>query len=366
MTKTVFLRLAASLALLSLAVAVGVGLSSPEGAAAARTLTIRMGDGEPGFAVNEFLPGDIRVNRGDTIHWTNPWFEPHTVTFGQPTGDPTVPTHPAGGIVDYNGTGFVSSGIRFGPTDEVIDIRFTTTGSFPYFCALHPNMTGVVVVVDSTDVVSQAQADAQGNAEYNSAILALKIEAANLAAVPTPTKALPGGATQYGVRVGGESFGGDAMQFFAPSLTIKAGDAVEFVNPNGAPHNVAFGPPQGDPFEFAGSDVSGGWNGTGGIQSPLLGAAFGPNTKWTVKFTKAGTYTYLCMLHADQGMTGTITVQEAPAPAQPSPTPKPPQTGTGAGSGSGTPLGAIALGTLVAIAGLGAVALRAAHSTARA
>ena len=54
------------------------------------------------------------------------------------------------------------------------DVRFTALGEFPYFCAIHPNQTGVIVVVGSGDVTSQATADARAGAEYNSAIIALK------------------------------------------------------------------------------------------------------------------------------------------------------------------------------------------------
>lgn len=351
--------------LVALVLTAGTILPSAEPTDAAQTLTVKAGSGEPGFAVNEYLPGLVRINPGDTVHWETDWFEPHTVTFGQPAGDPTIPTHPAGGIIDYDGSEFISSGVVFGPTDDLIDIRFTTPGEYPYSCVLHPTQNGVIVVVESNSVTSQTTADARAAAEYDSAIITLKAVAASLEGVPTPTEAL-GENTQHSVRAGGESFSGDVMQFFQSSITVDAGDTVRWQNPNGAPHNVVFGPPQqADPFEFAGSDMADGWDGSGGIQSPMLGQFFGGITEWPVKFTTPGTYAYICILHADQGMIGEIQVVLAPTPEptatapntptpSPSVVPKPPQTGTGAepATGQGDTLFILLTGMLAVMTGL--------------
>jgi plastocyanin len=42
----------------------------------------------------------------------------------------------------------------------------------------------------------------------------------------------------------------------------------------------------------------------------ILPAGFGPPpSTFTVKFTKAGTYPYVCLLHAGMGMVGQVVVQ---------------------------------------------------------
>ena len=117
----------------------------PKSARAAQTLIIKAGGGEPGISVDLFLSSQVRVNTGDTLRWSWGWIEPHTVTFGRPTGDPTLPTHPAGQVIDFDGTQFISSGLTGGPTAR-IDIRFTTKGVYSYFCVIHPNMTGTLTV----------------------------------------------------------------------------------------------------------------------------------------------------------------------------------------------------------------------------
>ena len=73
------------------------------------------------------------------------------------------------------------------------------------------------------------------------------------------------------------------------------------------------------------------------------------------KITKAGTYTYVCLLHADQGMAGTIVVSDKAAAAPSSPGPiKAPNTGTGGATRTGGSLLPALL--MLAIAGVGLAA----------
>lgn len=81
-----------------------------------------------------FGPETLDVNVGATITWTNQDQFAHTVTSGEP-GSPTE---------DFDGDlGEVASNDNAGTT-------FTTTlaeaGTYSYFCRLHPNMRGTVVV----------------------------------------------------------------------------------------------------------------------------------------------------------------------------------------------------------------------------
>jgi len=70
-----------------------------------------------------FGPGTLTVSAGTTVTWTNHDDIPHNV-------------------VSSDG-GFKS---RVLDTDEKFSYTFTKAGSFPYFCSLHPKMTGKVVV----------------------------------------------------------------------------------------------------------------------------------------------------------------------------------------------------------------------------
>jgi plastocyanin len=77
------------------------------------------------IAINnmKYQPDVITVHPGDTVEWKNSDIVPHTVTavdksFGSPT------------IVRGRTWKFVVK----------------ATGTFPYFCALHPNMRGKLIV----------------------------------------------------------------------------------------------------------------------------------------------------------------------------------------------------------------------------
>jgi plastocyanin len=74
----------------------------------------------------------------------------------------------------------------------------------------------------------------------------------------------------------------DELKFDPASAAVKVGDIVEWTNTGTTPHNVTF-------------DAGG--------ASPTMNGG----DKFLVKFTKPGTYKYVCTFHAP-GMAGTITV----------------------------------------------------------
>jgi plastocyanin len=72
-----------------------------------------------------FSPGTLTVPLGTTVTWTNRDFDVHTVT-----ADDTPPT-------------FKSAGLD---TDDSFLFTFSKAGTYSYHCALHPHMTGKIVV----------------------------------------------------------------------------------------------------------------------------------------------------------------------------------------------------------------------------
>lgn len=92
--------------------------------------------GTAAVAISEFVyePATIEVTAGATVTWTNEDMFAHTVTSGEP-GDLTG---------DFDGQlGEVDSVDAAGTTFEH---TFTQAGTFAYFCTLHPQMVGTVVV----------------------------------------------------------------------------------------------------------------------------------------------------------------------------------------------------------------------------
>jgi plastocyanin len=70
-----------------------------------------------------FGPGTLTVPVGTTVTWTNRDDIPHTVVSTE---------------------GVFRSKVL--DTDEKFSFTFSKTGSYPYFCSIHPKMTGRVVV----------------------------------------------------------------------------------------------------------------------------------------------------------------------------------------------------------------------------
>ena len=70
-----------------------------------------------------FAPETIKVSLGTTVTWTNRDDIPHTVV---------------------STDGVFKSKVR--DTDEKFSFTFTKAGTYPYFCSVHPKMTGKVVV----------------------------------------------------------------------------------------------------------------------------------------------------------------------------------------------------------------------------
>jgi len=98
-----------------------------------KTVTVSMptGTSVPGCEETDscFIPSSLTINVGDTISWSNDDTAAHTVTSGQPTTGP-----------DGN---FDSSLLMVG---KAFDVTFDNSGSYDYFCMVHPWMVGEVQV----------------------------------------------------------------------------------------------------------------------------------------------------------------------------------------------------------------------------
>lgn len=106
-------------------------------------------------------------------------------------------------------------------------------------------------------------------------------------------------------------FEGGKYLFVPDQITVKAGDAIKYINVSGGPHNVQFKeadvPDDMEPI-FAQNMPSGSMAKMGPMSGPLL---MQPNETYTVSFAgiKAGTYPFTCTPHEAMGMNGSVTVQ---------------------------------------------------------
>ncbi len=267
-----------------------------------------------------FYPSSaVTIDAGDTVSWTFPSNEPHTVTLlgaGQtkppPPTDPSI-AKPAGGST-YNGKTYTSSGFLFG--GKTYALTFTKPGTYTVHCLIHqPEMRSTIVVqAAGTAYPEQQAAYDQAGASASASDLAAALASAG-------TFAYPSGSRRFAV---GISPGGPMAAPVAPtvlrflstndlsatSATVPVGSTVTWTNlSNNEAHTVTFAP-VGHPFPTLNpfSLPSGGntYDGTTLVNSgPLF-----PGQSFSITFPKAGTYTYHCLFHDDtEGMIATLVVQ---------------------------------------------------------
>jgi predicted secreted protein with PEFG-CTERM motif len=87
------------------------------------------GSSTPGCEPDCFIPSTVVITVGGTVTWENTDTMAHTSSSGTPAGGPD-------GVFDSS---LVMAGASFSHT-------FDSTGTFDYFCMVHPWMTGTVIV----------------------------------------------------------------------------------------------------------------------------------------------------------------------------------------------------------------------------
>lgn len=96
----------------------------------ATTTNISIVPGASTLTTDAFSPNPVQVRVGTTVTWTNNDVEPHTVN----AGENATPS----GLFD-----------SYVPPARTFEHTFLEAGEYPYFCILHPNMVGTVVVLES-------------------------------------------------------------------------------------------------------------------------------------------------------------------------------------------------------------------------
>lgn len=269
------------------------------------------------FQALNYYPATITIDAGDSITWTYPAGEPHTVTFLGPKSAPPPPNDPndpvpAGGT-SYDGTTYTSSGFML--LGQKYTLTFPKEGTYTYYCLIHGEMVGKVIVQAAG---AQYPQDVTQVVNSVAGALATDLKTASDAVGAFPYT--PGGphlaaGMSAGLGVGAPNAASavrflDGDQISDTSVTIKAGSTLTWTNlDNNLPHTVTIAPvgqtfPTMNPF----SPPLGGttYDGTLLVNSGPLFAG----QSFSLTFTKPGTYTYHCLFHDDtEGMIGTVVVQ---------------------------------------------------------
>ncbi len=84
---------------------------------------------------NQFIGGDITINQGEKVSFTDLDTVEHNVTAEQKGAD----AKPL----------FASASTSTGSSQPVAGTEYLTTGTYQYFCSIHPWMTGTITVTSS-------------------------------------------------------------------------------------------------------------------------------------------------------------------------------------------------------------------------
>jgi len=300
---------------------------------------------DQGKQVMAFLPNELWIYANDSITWTAQTPESHTLSFlKQDTipaqvrpsfvaGCPGAPGPPPGTTPDggsFNGSTCVNSGILpDAPTQKkTFTVKFPTAGNFKFVCLIHADMTGVVHVLPLAATLPHNQAfydrlaDDQASDMIKDAEtkISKKLTNSDNEVITTGEIVATGGGRSYLA----------IMRFLPDTIKVHVGDTVEWTNEHPTePHTVTFGVEPGNPNALIGVSIDndGARHGTlpnagtndsfnsglyvAGLQDQVGNpqTAIGP-TRVRVTFTKAGTYNYICALHDELGMKGTVVVSK--------------------------------------------------------
>jgi plastocyanin len=317
-------------------------------AALADTWQIQVGaeNGDRAHQALAFLPNEIWIHVEDSITWSFPTNEVHTVTFlalGQVR--PNRFTGCAGGLPPdgrtpdfsaFNNNTCVNSGILTNADGKTYTVSFSATGNFKLVCLAHPNMTATVHVLDSgmplphDQAFYERQADRQGAALLSDAKASAHVHEADDNNGDDNNAVVAGAGKIIGTAGGTET--ASVMRFMDAVKVIHVGETVEWTTAEAVTsHTITFGPEPDNQHQIPPSsnitlDVDGARHAY--LSSPsdavhsgfitelpqdrigLAQAPFNLNsaTRFRATFTQPGIYQYKCALHDELGMVGAIIV----------------------------------------------------------
>lgn len=337
--------------LASLAAAALIGAAAPD-AASATQWTARVGAQSPdlGSQVQAFLPNEMWIHAGDSIRWTLNSTEIHTVTFLTATQPRPANFGPVFGIgvgcpgntpdgAAFDGSFCVNSGllgqgpITVGPGLQTYSVTFPTSGNFKLSCLVHFYMQGTIHVLAASAALPHDQEfyDSQAS-KQSSSLVATTTGLHGLDNSQTEDNSQPTVTAGIGAILTTSGAGGQQLslvRFLQPVIVVRVGDTVEWTNHDtNEPHTVTFGTEPTDPRPPS-SNVTMSPIGDGARQATISSTTDSVNsgllalapqdrtglpetplgvTRFRVTFTAPGTYNYICSLHDNLGMLGTVIV----------------------------------------------------------
>ena len=212
-----------------------------------------------------FLPNEVWIHAGDSIRWTFPTHERHTLTFlksgqtrppafgrvfGVPVGCPGLT--PDGS--SFDGSACVTTGVLLvdgtTTTSPTYTVTFPAAGNFKFVCLVHADMTGVVHVVDPSQFLVHDQDFYDREAQSEQALLlahAPRIDDRGIA-TDVQTDDVAVGIGEVVTTTGAGSQTVSLMRFVRQIIIVELGDTVEWTSLDPSiNHTVTFGTQPADP-----------------------------------------------------------------------------------------------------------------------
>jgi len=303
--------------------------------------TVGAQSGDMGHQALAFLPNEIWIHAGDNITWNFGVDEIHTVTFlkaGQTRLHRLVgcPGFTLGGSTTFDGSACVTTASLV--KGQTFTVTFPIAGNYKLVCLVHPNMTGVVHVLALSALLPHDQDfyDDQAKDEREALLSDRDHEGDHEAGherddLDSDSEHSHGNEVTAGIGEISATAGGSdtrsVMRFMRSRTVIHAGETVEWTNSDPVtPHTITFGIEPANPNPSSGNvtlDADGARHAlitspadnvhSGFIVAPpqdRIGLAQAPLdvTRFRVTFTSPGVFPYICALHDDLGMKGTVIV----------------------------------------------------------
>ena len=290
-----------------------------------------------------FLANELWIHAGDSIRWTAVTDELHTVSFLR-TGQNRPPLLSAGTGGTFVGCpGATLDGSSFDgftcvtssplTNGQTYTVKFPTAGNYKLVCLVHIRMTGAVHVLPTSQGLPHEQAFYDREAVIQRAELLSDASGLEGRGIATAQR---GSANDVTVGIaaisatGGGSSTAAVQRFLGAMAVVRVGDTVEWtslapavfhtitfgtepanaappfpltlpIDSDGVRHEVISSPNESVNSGFVGSPTQ------EAVGAPLLPLDF---TRFRVTFTAPGTFNYICALHDDLGMKGTIIVHQ--------------------------------------------------------
>ena len=299
-----------------------------------------------------FLPNEFWIHAGDSMRWTFPTHERHTITlltpgevrppgfgpvFGIPIACPGAGVTPDGS--SFSGSTCVSAGVLLLPegappsaTPPSYSVVFPTTGNFKFVCLIHADMTGVVHVRNPSETLPHDQDFYDRRAQAERVLLlraASHLQGRGTLEDEVSENDIAAGAGEVMTTTGAGSQTASLMRFLQNTIVVRVGDTVVWTNLDPSiNHTVTFGVEPSDPRPPSGNvtptsdgarqavvssptdTVNSGFLSPAPQDRANLSQSSPGVTRFRVTFTSPGTFSYICAVHDQLGMKGTVIVHQ--------------------------------------------------------